>query len=434
MHRLVCLTGLTICFVVVPATQATAQLRCQPYWTAAYKCMEHCGPCPVIRTDPAFQQQQYELELARQRELKRQQEEAERIQKAVDADNAGLEAARQGNWSQAAAYFINAIGFDPGNAQIREHLNQANRALADIGSADSIIALRQRLEDARAAAQIEAIRQQREDRENAARIDMMIAKFESRSDTSVVDLRGFGNRPLYPVLLRPVAPHSPPAKVLAQYQPKIKTVDDEIHEAQEALRRLIESNSKNQELREEWLKESDEATMDASDLVVSLFIDLIGAHVDHLAETNREERSVVLQHLLDRAEENGPQNSIHAAYGAVVNRKEELDRMASEVRLLGKENDLRMKIRDFDMEKGKKPTWENLWDIITAFKKVEEMAGPSKDLLDAAYTIYRQAASCRALAAIQSNDAKSLQAAASLQHYIQRLEARKLAGKAKRSH
>jgi len=64
--------------------------------------------------------------------------------------------------------------------------------------------------------------------------------------------------------------------------------------------------------------------------------------------------------------------------------------------LLGKENDLRMKIRDFDMEKGKKPTWENLWDIITAFKKVEEMAGPSKDLLDAAYTIYRQAASCRA--------------------------------------
>ena len=167
---------------------------------------------------------------------------------------------------------------------------------------------------------------------------------------------------------------------------------------------------------------------------VSLFIDLIGAHVDHLAETNREERSVVLQHLLDRAEENGPQNSIHAAYGAVVNRKEELDRIASEVRLAGKTNDLRMKIRDFDMEKDKKPTWENLWDMITAFNKVEEMAGPTKDLLDAAYTIYRQAASWRALSIARSNDEKTLQAAASLQRYIQRLEARKLAEKTKLSH
>lgn len=395
--------------------------------------MEHCGPCPVIRTDPVLQQQQYQLELARQRELKRQQEEAERIQKAIDADNAGLEAARQGNWNQAAAYFINAIGIDPGNAEIRAHLDQANRELADMGNADTVMALRQRLQDARAASQIEAIRQQHEDREGEARLDMMIAKFESRSDTSVVDLRGLGNRPLYPVLLRPVSPQSPPAKILAQYQPQIKTVDEEIHEAQEVLRRLIESNSKNQELREEWVKESNQATLDASDLSVSLFIDLIGAHVDHLAETNREERGVVLQHLLDRAEENGPQNSIHAAYGAVVNRKEELDRMASEVRLAGKTNDLRMKIRDFDMEKDKKPTWENLWDIITAFNKVEEMAGPTKDLLDAAYTIYRQAASWRALSIARSNDEKTLQAAASLQRYIQRLEARKLAEKTKTS-
>lgn len=396
--------------------------------------MEHCGPCPVIRTDPVLQQQQYQLELARQRELKRQQEEAERVQKAIDADNAGLEAARQGNWNQAAAYFIDAIGFDPGNAEIRKHLDQANRELADMGNAGTVIALRQRLQDARAASQIEAIRQQHEDREGAARLDMMIAKFESRSDTSVVDLRGLGDRPLYPVLLRPVSPQSPPAKILARYQPQIKTVDEEIHEAQEVLRRLIESNSKNQELSEEWVKESNQATLDACDLSVSLFIDLIGAHVDHLAETNREERSVVLQHLLDRAEENGPQNSIHAAYGAVVNRKEELDRIASEVRLAGKTNDLRMKMRDFDMEKDKKPTWENLWDMITAFNKVEEMAGPTKDLLDAAYTIYRQAASWRALSITRSNDEKTLQAAASLQRYIQRLEARKLAEKTKLSH
>jgi hypothetical protein len=272
-------------------------------------------------------------------------------------------------------------------------LDRAYRELADMGGADSVVALRQRLQDAKTASRIEAIRQQHEDEADAQRLEIMIANFHNRLDSSpsVVDLRGLGDGPLYPVLLRPVSPHSPPAKVLAQYQPKIKSVDDEIHEAQEALRRLIESNSKNQEFREEWVKESNEATVDAQDLSLSLLIDLIGAHVDHLAETNREERSVVLEHLLNRAEENGPQNSIHAAYGAVVNRKEELERIGSELRLAGKENDLRVKIRDFDMEKGKKPTWENAWDLITALKKVEEMAGPTKDLLDAAYTIYRQA-------------------------------------------
>ena len=435
MRKLIYSTGLAVFCAVFPASHTLAQLNCQPYWTAAYKCMQHCGPCPMVSTDSVRQQQEYQLELARQRELKRQQEEAERLQKAADVDASGMEAARRGSWNEAANYFLQALSFAPESKEIREHLDRAYRELADMGGADSVVALRQRQQDATAASRLEAIRQQREDQADAERLQLMIANFHSRWDSSpsVVDLRGLGNGPLYPVFLRRVSPQSLPVKVLAEYQPKIRTVDDEIREAQTALRRLIDSNSKNQEFREEWVKESTQATIDAQDLSVNLLIDLIGAHVKHLAETNREERDVVLQHLLNRAEENGPQNSIHSAYGALVNRKEELDRISSELRLAGKTNDLRIKIRDFDMEKDKKPTWENAWDLITAFKKVEEMAGPSKDLLDAAYTIYRQAASCRALSMAQANDEKTLQAAAALQKYIQRLQARKLAEKAKTS-
>jgi hypothetical protein len=429
MRRYISFGVLTVCGLAFLVPKGYAQLVCRSYWTAEYKCLEHCGPCPTPAIDWQRQQQANQLELARQRELQHLQEEAERKQKAADADQAGVEAANRGNWSEAADHFIQALGFAPESTEIREHLNHAKSELADIGTAEAIAALQQRVEDAIAASAIEAIAERREDDEIARQLEMMAASFHSRwgTDTSVVDLRGLGNGPLYPVLLRPVPPNSPPAKVLAQSQPKIKSVDQKILEAQNALRRLIQSNSKNQELREEWVKESNEATVDAQDLSLSLLIDLIGAHVDHLAETNKEERGVVLQHLLNRAEENGRQNSIHSAYGALVNRKVELERIQGELRLAGKADDLRIKIRDFDMEKGKKPTWEDAWDVINAFDKVEEMAGPTKDLMDAAYTIYRQAASCRTLSMIRDNDEKNLQAAASLQHYIQRLQAKKKA-------
>lgn len=33
-------------FVLFPLSEVSAQLVCSPNWTAAYKCMEHCGPCP----------------------------------------------------------------------------------------------------------------------------------------------------------------------------------------------------------------------------------------------------------------------------------------------------------------------------------------------------------------------------------------------------
>ena len=160
---------------------------------------------------------------------------------------------------------------------------------------------------------------------------------------------------------------------------------------------------------------------------MSLVIDLIGAHADELAEMSGKERDEVFNQLLNRAEKDGPRSSFHTAYGMMLNRKEELERLHNELRLAGKENDLRIKIRDFSVNNDTKPTWENLWDVVSQFKKVEDLAGPSKDLLDAAYTIYRQAASLDNLARIQSNQERTLQAAESLRRYIVKLEAQKRA-------
>src|SRR5229473_2643939 len=90
-------------------------------------------------------------------------------------------------------------------------------------------------------------------------------------------LIGGSGTSFYPALLRPILANSHPAIVLSKSQPKIKEVDEEIHRAQEALRRLIESNKQSEEDRMEWTKESAEATIDAENLSVSLVIDLVGA-------------------------------------------------------------------------------------------------------------------------------------------------------------
>jgi hypothetical protein len=394
-------------------------------------CYPHCGDGGISHTDGGAAQREAEAAAEKRRlEEQHEREEAERKEKAAEADQSGLEAAARGDWKEAADKFMDALEYAPESAEIRAHLDRANTALADQGTAADIVALRQRIQDAITAAGLDAFRERMEDETREQSLNRLYDNMRSQAEAApVVSGVNSGVPVLYPILLRPISPNSPPAKVLAQSQPKIKNVDDEIHEAQEALRRLIESNSRNEELRKEWVKESEEATVDAQDLSLSLLLDLIGAHVDHLAETNKEERDIVLQHLLNRAEENGKQNSIHAAYGALVNRKEELERIQSELRLAGKENDLRVEIRDFDMEKGKTPTLENLWTVVNSFKKVEDMAGPWKDLLDATGTIYQQAVSFYNLSKVQDNNEKTLQAAASLQQYIRRLEAKKKAQK-----
>jgi hypothetical protein len=119
------------------------------------------------------QRRQRQLELERQQELKRQQEEAERKQRSEEADRKGMDAARRGDWRGAANWFIEALRFAPQNSEIRAHLDQANVALADAGSAEEIRALRRRIDDSIAAAKISALQQNLEDQKVARRLAVM---------------------------------------------------------------------------------------------------------------------------------------------------------------------------------------------------------------------------------------------------------------------
>jgi hypothetical protein len=378
------------------------------------------GPSPE---ELRRRQEQQQLEIQRQKE-------AERKQKSEEADRLGLEAANRGDWREAADRFIEALGFAPGSAEIRAHLERAQTALADLGSAAQILALRQRVQDAMAAANIDAFRERMEDDLTAQKLSYMSESFRGQTASPPVVIPGYdGKKRRYPALLRPVSPGTPPAQVLAQSQPRIKDVDQEIRRAQLALRRLIRSNSQSEEDRAEWIKVSEEATVEAQDLSVNLVIDLVGAHVEHLAEKSGKERAEVLDHLLNRAPGDGKRNSLHAAFGMLLNRKEELERIQNELRLAGKTNDLRQKIAKFSLNRDTEFTREDLWDVVSQFKIVEELTGPSKDLLDAAYTIYKQAASFENLSAIRANQEKTLQAAAVLHKYIVRLEEQKRSAK-----
>ncbi|HET8666779.1 MAG TPA: hypothetical protein VFM10_02295, partial [Terriglobales bacterium] len=222
---------------------------------------------------------------------------------------------------------------------------------------------------------------------------------------------------------------SPAGRVLISKQEQIKRIDEQLQRTQESLRRLIKSNRLNEELSLEWQKESAEASVDAQDLLISLVIDGIGAYVSEMEETDNKERAKVLDHLFGRGEENA-NSSIHSAYGALVNRRVELARIQEELRFASKENDLRIKIRDFSMDKGRAYTLENLYDVVTQWKKVEDLAGPYKDLSDAAYTIYRQVESWQILTTVKENGENNLRAAALLQQQIRKLVIQKQALKA----
>jgi hypothetical protein len=228
--------------------------------------------------------------------------------------------------------------------------------------------LRQRIEDAIATANIGAWRRQVEEEVAVERLKAMSESvrrqmLEDRPESTNPEVGGA--QVLYPVLLKSVSRSSPPAKVLSEYQPKIREINAEIHRAQDALRRLIQSNTQSEEERLEWTRESAEATTDAQNLAVSLVYDLVGARVDYLAEINGKERAVVFNQLVNRAEADGRSRSLHTAYGILLNRKQELESLKIHVGRASKLNELSTMIR----ESANQSAMENLWDLVSQLRK-----------------------------------------------------------------
>lgn len=135
MRRNICSGVLIVCNVVFPVSQGLAQ-HCNPNWTAEYKCMQHCGPCPTTNNSnsnydngaaaaaAAQRQRDAELEQLRlQAETQRieadNQRRIDEIEKQAKFDHDKLEALGQ------LKGMANGDGFDSGSG------------LKGVGSADS---------------------------------------------------------------------------------------------------------------------------------------------------------------------------------------------------------------------------------------------------------------------------------------------------------
>lgn len=358
---------------------------------------------------------------------------AERLQKASNAFKNGLLAMDRSDWNDAIAKFTEALTHDPENVEYkanlqraRESLKRAQEALADRQSRDKLRASRVKAENADAAAKLSSLR-------------------ESISQDAVVQKLAEFNRSLEPKLAEPtkfgfsrtpVTPGSATAIALENNQAKIAAVDRQIKSAQDALRRLMRLNTFNETERLEWVKQSESASAEAQDLAVNLVLDLIGARVGQWTQVNQQERNRLLNVLTNRdsgsrdlaLEQLFPQTKfrdrgLHTAFGALLNQKDYLENLNKLVRLASKENDLRMKIRDF--KKDKRPIAEDIWDVFVQFEKVEALAGPAKDLVDSVLVITKQAVSLRMLSVTKRNQQKTYLASQKLSAHIAKLVAEK---------
>jgi hypothetical protein len=96
-------------FIIAPlllwAAPSSAQLHCNANWTAAYKCMEHCGPCPNTG-QPANNSGTYNNSAntaaadAAAAEKRRQDAEAEQARIAAENERIAEEAAKQAQFDK----------------------------------------------------------------------------------------------------------------------------------------------------------------------------------------------------------------------------------------------------------------------------------------------------------------------------------------------
>jgi hypothetical protein len=89
MRSNTCTSVLAVCLAVFPVSQGLAQ-HCNPNWTAEYKCMQHCGPCPTNNNTNS----NYDNGAAAAADAAaadaaaaRRQRDAELEQKRIDAEN-----------------------------------------------------------------------------------------------------------------------------------------------------------------------------------------------------------------------------------------------------------------------------------------------------------------------------------------------------------
>lgn len=98
-----------VCIAAIPLSPAFAQ-HCQPYWTAAYRCMNGCGGCPANRGNPA----PYIPPPPTPEQIA--------AQHAYALNEEGLTAFNAGNWGAAEISFKKALEETPGDIHVLRNL------------------------------------------------------------------------------------------------------------------------------------------------------------------------------------------------------------------------------------------------------------------------------------------------------------------------
>ncbi|HTX49630.1 MAG TPA: hypothetical protein VME40_09595 [Caulobacteraceae bacterium] len=341
-----------------------------------------------------------------------------------------------GNWSAALWHYRRALALHPTDAHIQGLIATAT-ANQDRDQAEA----RDRAANADAADKINALlggmdaslARQRQDAAATASIDAIGNAMDGatrRNDALAGPAEGLpilspNARPvLFAALHHPIPGDSAPAEALIKAQPSLRELDLEIARTETALRRLVVNNEASSEQHREWERESAEATADAESIGLGLVIDLAGAHVDHLTEQNEEQASEALDELMQADPLQPVSDELRKKGEQLIAQRDRLQNEADSLRAIGKEADLYGKIDDTENHGF---TREDLYEVITQMKKVEDLAGPYKDLLDAAYTVYRQADSLDHLAVADVTDERTLQASASLRRTLYSLVAQRQA-------
>jgi hypothetical protein len=192
------------------------------------------------------------------------------------------------------------------------------------------------------------------------------------------------------------------------------TIKREIEGIQNALRQLNKSMTLDASQREEWEKESEQATHDSWALAGSATLDLIGAHADAKVKSQDKELKHCLD-LLSGTVEPDRREQLHTAYAVLKDRKDELERLHSAIETVHDAYDINADLTDVKYE-GDNPQalsehgLEAIWKAGEKLKIIPPQASVAKTYVDLSYLVAEQAASALRLGALNRNSDEYLAA------------------------
>jgi hypothetical protein len=334
-------------------------------------------------------------------------EEIARQQRIADAhrlNDEGNQAYRRADYATAIDLYLQALDKTPDDATIKKNLTNARAAKK---KRDDEEAFRARANAASASLK------------GVSPDDIELKS----SGESSLDLKGSAGSGA-PLAIKghnsgsvgPSAVAADVAAIVLIRQPDMASLQDEIKRTQEDLKQLKKSSTLDASERNEWEKEAEESMGDARLLGFNLSLDFLGAHIGHQLESANGELNSNLQALSSGVGAGDGDSSrragLHTAFAILKNRRDELQRIQGEIKLAQNLEEIREQLNTID-GKGSESTPELIYHLLDKFDSADKV-GPAKDLIDSAYTIYREATSFSLLSTFNDNADRYLEASTKL--------------------